>query len=74
MIYQIQEASASSSEGKGGVSTGGGNGDGASVEPTVGGSWGNREGTEEDMEILSDLIKEALRDPANGGNSIFTFT
>ena len=46
----------------------------ASPEPEKGGDWGNRKGSKEDMEILSDIIKEALRDPANEGNSIFNFT
>ena len=46
----------------------------ASPEPEKGGDWGKRKGTEEDMEILCDLIREALKDPANEGNSIFFFT
>ena len=42
----------------------------ASPEPEKGGDWGDKKGTEDDKEILSDLIKEALKDPANQGNSI----
>ena len=53
------------------VPTGGfAEGGAASSEPGKGGDWGNRQGTEKDMEILTGLIKEALKNPANKGNSV----
>lgn len=50
----------------GGLSVGGA----ASSEPEKGRDWGDRQGTKKDMEILTGLIKEALRVPSNKGNSV----
>ena len=68
--HSIQERSASSDVGKGDISTGGSNGAGTSVELIKGSNWGNREGTEEDKEMLSDLIRDELRDSGNQGKSL----
>ena len=51
------------------MSTGGSNGAGASSEPKKRSSWGDREGTEEDKEMLSDLIIDELSDTGNRGKS-----
>ena len=50
-----------------------GNGAGASVELPKGSNWGNREGTEEDKELLSDLIRDELRDTGNQGKSLSAY-
>ena len=48
-------------------------GAGASVEPTKRSSWGDREGTEEDKKVLSDLITVELEKIANRGKSMSQF-
>ena len=51
------------------MSTGGSSGAGASVEPEKKSMWGDKEGTEEDKEMLSDLIIDELSDTGNRGKS-----
>ena len=38
---------------------------------TTGGEWGTRTGTEEDMEVLGEVIKDELKLPANKGKNLY---
>ena len=46
----------------------------ASSGPEKGGDWGNRKGTKEDVEILGDLIKEALKEGTKGNSKSHMLT
>ena len=68
-MFPKQESLASPGSNAKSVPTGGA----ASSEPEKGGDWGNKKGTEDDMEILSDLIKGELKLPGNKGEFICFF-
>ena len=67
----LKKVSLASSVGSMGIAPTPSTGGRISAEPETQGSWGTRTGTEEDKNILSNIIAAELRRVANRGNLIF---